>query len=751
MPTSADKALHGKRYTNEQKDEILRFVFTHGNSRSKLEEELKKRFGAENTPNCSTIDRWIRHMPEARLETLKPLEYQDEKHKEKTEKRIGRGKKPEDLSAISMKSFYLCFHYAYSERNKDCRYENTNKRFACSNYLAFLKYLFEGFGTKVRYKQLRTQLSQRPYSQRVQDIFGPDKRLYDSICQQIRNIITIDDTNEEKKTEDLRRQAILSNQLKIYISEAIELFKAEQKRMQSRIQSLKEEIKLQPVIEESTLQAVTDKKKLQAEIKKGRGQLQAAIEEKKKTQSSIEELEFLHSSINFYEDTKQATFLISAAIGMLIFLVYGEGVLFSDIRLKREVIEMVNRMCIPHDYISDFLSVTMTTGISGRMGRHQLLQLTTQPTDINPLAAFELGETFYKSREYDKAYKYYEYAAERGHAVGAWSCGYMLVNNRGSEACSKFSSKEERFKRAYEYFELGQSMGSPAAIHAIGQLYMRGQIVNDRMEFEKPDYEKAIEYFEIAISKNYFYSYNALAWVYEKMAESSEDEIAKSRLYQKAYHQYEQASVYSDGYSRNKMGIYWEEGFIKDPASEEKAACKEKAAFFYLHALNVLEEDIEPWSYYNAGRVFCGEVTSVPELRDDKLGIHECLPDVEKAKTYLKKACAFMEQQCEARQPKAYITANDQFLLKYLDCVLLLTQQNITRLDMNYYDLLSIVQKALDSAERWFDYFNTGITLKNGRDIYAKIRNKHKWIAKYARQITDTVKNMSGAAHDAEP
>ena len=67
MPTSADKALHGKRYTNEQKDEILRFVFTHGNSRSKLEEELKKRFGAENTPNCSTIDRWIRHMPEARL------------------------------------------------------------------------------------------------------------------------------------------------------------------------------------------------------------------------------------------------------------------------------------------------------------------------------------------------------------------------------------------------------------------------------------------------------------------------------------------------------------------------------------------------------------------------------------------------------------------------------------------------------------------------------------------------------------
>lgn len=654
MPTSANKKKHGTRYTAAQKEEILRIYLASEDPQKALKDAL-----GEGVPNLSTINRWIINTPKTELEKLKPHRYQNEHLENQTERRIKRGKMVEDPSSLSMRSLYLCFYRAYSLKNSDGEDGDQGKRFDCSTYSRFLRYILKNRNITVSINYLQKQLSQHPCSQRAQNVFGSVNCLDKTVYQQIEELIMKVDCAFVQ--EDLRRRAVLAQELKTCISATADL--------------------------------------------------------------SQDEKKYIQLSIDIYEKTGQSAYLVSGVIGILNYIIYGKEALFADIRLDRNVIETINRMCVPHEYVSEYLTAALTVGIDGRMGRHELLQLVKRHENINPLAAYELGESFYNAMDYDSAYHYYSIASERGHAVAAWSCGYMLANNRGT-ICSTFPSKEARFKKAYEYFVIGRELGSTAALHAIGQLYMRGQMVNDHMEFDNPDFEKAKECFYEAIEKKYFYSHNALGWIFEKQANACKDDKERFRLYQAAFNQYEQASIYSDGYSRNKLGMFWENGL-------GRTRSKSKAAAYYLYALSVLEADIEPWTYYNAGRVFCGRVSSEDELHDKELGIHEKLPNPEKAKFYLVKAAAFMEQQCNNTKD-----IDGDLLLKYLDCVLQLTKQNIAAVDKNYFELLSIVQKALDCADQWLLFVeNSESSLKNNRQAIPEIKHKYKFILNNAKQI----------------
>ena len=132
--------------------------------------------------------------------------------------------------------------------------------------------------------------------------------------------------------------------------------------------------------------------------------------------------------------------------------------------------------------------------------------------------------------------------------------------NKSNDIQDKFSSDAERFRAARAYFERGAQMGSPACINAIGQLYLRGQTVDAKGRIEKRNLKKAEEYLLKSIDKGYFYSHNALGQVYELMAQEASQPAVRDKYLRQAFGQYEQAAKYSDGYSRNKIGQFWENG-----------------------------------------------------------------------------------------------------------------------------------------------------------------------------------------------
>lgn len=344
---------------------------------------------------------------------------------------------------------------------------------------------------------------------------------------------------------------------------------------------------------------------------------------------------YLQSMQDAYERSGQISLLVEYATSLLSFTIWNEKAILGTVRLSDTVVQLINQMGLRHSHINEFLNIALTEGVFGRMGTHSLLALSQRENDKNPIAIFEIGDRYYdgfggKGRDLQKAYEFYRDAANMNHAVAIWSCGYMLMN-KPNDIQEKFSSDAERLQAARAYFERGAQMGSPACINSIGQLYLRGQTVDAKGRIEKRNLKKAEEYLLKSIDKGYFYSHNALGQVYELMAQEASQPAVRDKYLRQAFGQYEQAAKYSDGYSRNKIGQFWENG----QAFEGENRCdrsNQKAAEIYKSVMKeVLEADRTPWNYVNAARVYAGKLIPCNEK-----------PNIRKAVQYYERACSML-------------------------------------------------------------------------------------------------------------
>lgn len=581
------KSAQGIRYDETDQKRIIQYVARHGLSDEKLA-QMKKELNLAYVPSAVTIrTRWLHTLPaETVLEWLSEVKEADSA--EYLSAGIGeqwekRLHRKDEVKQITFQDYYRCFHAA---KKADHATNGNEKVKCCDSYSQFLDYLLLDnlIDTSQTLDAFKRMLRCSPAGEKIQNIFG-DRMVLNKEKRDLINELIIDDFS------DLQRDKL---------TEAFEIS--------------------------------IDQNSLLGDVTK----------------------EYLQTMLRIFRQTGQANTLASIATALLSVIIWGTDEMISKALLDPELTALIHKTGIPMENVNEILKIILTEGLSGRMGTHHLMHFATRPRAVNPIAAMEIGDRYYDGllsethdRSMDEAYAYYELAAEMNHAYGMWSCGYMLMRNMGKKAQS-YPTEEERFQKAREYFERGAELGSPACINALGQLYLRGQALDENGAFLPRNLDEAERYLTKSIDMGYFYSHNALAQVYEIRAKEAEEmgDSSKARLeYGKATLHYKEAAVFSDGYSRNKLGQFLEKGLGRKKDND-------KAAMAYLHALDVLDADKENWSYVNVARVYSGNLeNNVREI--DHL-----------------QACVYYEKACQ----KIAIEAQASFIVDYLHSAVLLAQ-----------------------------------------------------------------------------
>lgn len=102
-------------------------------------------------------------------------------------------------------------------------------------------------------------------------------------------------------------------------------------------------------------------------------------------------------------------------------------------------------------------------------------------TEKNPRAMLELGGWYYEKRDFDKAAKYYELAAECGEK-GAYSpLGYIWYYGR---------TGVKDYEKAFKYYNLAADNGDDEAAYKIADMYKNGYFVEKDYDKYKSIIEK---------------------------------------------------------------------------------------------------------------------------------------------------------------------------------------------------------------------------------------------------------------------
>lgn len=248
---------------------------------------------------------------------------------------------------------------------------------------------------------------------------------------------------------------------------------------------------------------------------------------------------------------------------------------------------------------SDLIDLMLNKGFSGKMGQHTLLSMAMSG---NPCAMFEIGEMCYYgyhtencSPDYPSAYTWYLKAGQKCHPAALWTLGYMEMNGIYNP---DGQDSPVNYERVFSYFTKAKSLGSPAAITSIGQLWEEGHIPSDDYSssgtFKPADRRLALEMYSQADKFGYHYATNRLA----KAAEEAGDYKRAFSLF------YRVAQMIADGYTYNKLGLMYESGIgcKRDPDE----ACR----YYLMSVESVFPNDVTPWGMFNAGRVYCGRIPS---------------------------------------------------------------------------------------------------------------------------------------------
>jgi TPR repeat protein len=203
-----------------------------------------------------------------------------------------------------------------------------------------------------------------------------------------------------------------------------------------------------------------------------------------------------------------------------------------------------------------------------------------------------------KSR-YEEAYKYYKIAAEHNHPVANWAIGYLYY-----EGYIGNKSKRDLYL-AFKYFNKSRKLKCSNAFNSLGLIILNGSIPHI-----KPNKNKAVEFFQKAISLGNIYAYNNLG----KIHENQED-------YQEAYEYYLASAELGESWAANKIGEFYRKGIATGKDLR-------KALHYYTMSSESLKFTLCPWSKYNLAKYFYKDGNLEIDMNQDINKAIELLEDV---------------------------------------------------------------------------------------------------------------------------
>lgn len=237
--------------------------------------------------------------------------------------------------------------------------------------------------------------------------------------------------------------------------------------------------------------------------------------------------------------------------------------------------------------LQKYLTIEFTEGIN------YIPSLKSLAENNNPYAMHKLGIMYYNGwinnkPNYEEAFKYFKEASSYDHPTSAWMISYMILNKKIG------SLNDEDILLAWEYLNKAKSLGSISAINTIGLCYYNGLNPN-----KEKNLNKATEYFNEAIKKNYIYSYNNLGRIYEEKKDLK-----------KAFECFKISADSNESWACNKLGEYYRQGiYVKKDLM--------KAYEYYLKSHNSECTNKTEWSTYNLVKYYYLEGNSSIGIKKD--------------------------------------------------------------------------------------------------------------------------------------
>ena len=152
--------------------------------------------------------------------------------------------------------------------------------------------------------------------------------------------------------------------------------------------------------------------------------------------------------------------------------------------------------------------------------------------EILPEVEYELGKRYYEGKEnkknMEKAFFYFNAAAEHGYVASQWMIGFMYFNGFGID---------QDYTKAREIFEKLEEQGIELEETQfwLGELYEYGRGT-------KKDYKKACEWYEKASKQGNPVAKIRIAYLYENKIDIDDipSELKDFRLYRKLHKEHEE-------------------------------------------------------------------------------------------------------------------------------------------------------------------------------------------------------------------
>lgn len=224
--------------------------------------------------------------------------------------------------------------------------------------------------------------------------------------------------------------------------------------------------------------------------------------------------------------------------------------------------------------VQEFVNIHLHSGIWSIRGIQQLA-LKENPFACFEIASMECYGIITGKPRYEKAYDYYKIAAKYNHPVSHWAIGYLYYNGYIGN-----KSKRDLYL-AFKYFNKSRKLNCSNAYNSLGLIFLNGNIPH--IESNK---EKAISFFEKAISLGNIYAYNNLGKIYENQ-----------KNYQKAFEYYITSADQGESWAANRIGDFYRKGFYK-------VKDLKKAFEYYEIASQSPKFTLCPWAKYNLAKYF---------------------------------------------------------------------------------------------------------------------------------------------------
>lgn len=244
-------------------------------------------------------------------------------------------------------------------------------------------------------------------------------------------------------------------------------------------------------------------------------------------------------------------------------------------KLMKSINDTLKYTSISPNQITDFINTQLEESMWSSLRKISELSKNKNTFACLQMAFYEFYGLVAGYPRYIKSYNYYKIAAEQNHPAANWAIGHMYYNGYIGN-CT-----QNDFKMALDYFYKAKELGSAAAINSLGLIYLEGKI-----NTIKKDKEKAVELFNLAISKGNIFALNNLGKIYED-----------DGRYEEALKLFECSALNGESWAANKVGEYYRLGKYVEKDL--------KKAFYYYNKAD--ESSIYfmcPWAKYNLAKYF---------------------------------------------------------------------------------------------------------------------------------------------------